>query len=1204
MASPITLLTKVHSGRLGEIVTFKCDNVFEAIYAVKNNTKMYKNPILKKRSSSPSKDDDKKKGKEKRADDDKMDDSVINYYKVKMQCSNLPNPKALKSDKHEHARSYLKRARVTIVDEDDVEAMDEPIPTGKGHKHVLYKDGNWYAVLKTDSDQDRPMTNKEMQQLEKDFAEHAALQEKRRSKRVPGDANDELLAFVSSFVGQSADNLSRVQRYEKAVIKRFEDDLRALEEELKAEYKKHHHKDKRMTKDETIFNSDKFKIWYGGALKERMTERMSEQKGGAKTNRQEQIKFLIKQEYNKHNKHKLKIDNYLGINNIMQLNDRLNNSDENTIKTLHRIIVPPRFMKTVEGITKTRPYLRDQLKIVKEKRAMNEYIFRDYKTATHKLDPSYTFIEFFFENLFERTFNHDNHKDIQDKMREIDREIEHLYYDNYIPPHIPNDDKTSLPIETVVYDNSETPDDTYDVGHPEIRRGGASPEDQKKLRFKIYNDFFHDFSTSRNPYKVDNRQFQNNAIFRTEEHVDEDQYMCKVIEEMDPMLYPQFQIGFKTDNSKHKEQMREYRVHKMNSIQLYLIEDTGINQQFKADTELIPSNTMTNIMDPITRIAETDGTTTKLDNMIYDKLKDKDGNVFSPVNVEYGARVNEIITDFFQSMNSATTWNVESITVPLDYNKDGIDDFPHFKITIKFAREADPTPFNIYGGMFTVMRINELIKHVNSKNQKWNPPIPEYNKRDQKLWRAIKAFYKHIYDKLKVSSQTDLLNRTILFMQMMKALGDHAQVNEFALLSKTYNNQNLFFGSIDRIIIAEAFRAQVPAIFEFHALGTKFPQGMQISAEFANNHNKTLVFNPYDMDPVLDITGILKQSGVLKADAPSLTYNKETSTFEPLFASVNLGEYLVQDNFKQFNTGIIQDFNDSVKTQLGIQMGGRPKNQFKQVNKANQFIKAAQKSVTRSQTAARLQAALAEAASRAEASQAKATQVQHPGFDPNISRGPRSGLPRPESSTASTPSPRDESMSGPDGPEDEDEPMQNTDLNNIVAAFVRRMVLFNTAKKIIVQKIENPNQVIGDKKEILSKYKALVRKITSDKTGLIDRQLVQYAASARGLDDRRKQYLAQSVIPKIMKSIRDLWRLVQNAKYEFNTENIDAAKRIFQSDTITNDPFFAQFKEAIKSFLETVDSSKLQAFNAKVVEQANLLNIESELNAMQRAYDS
>lgn len=282
MASPITLLTKVRSGRLGEIVTFKCDNVFEAIYAVKNNTKMYKNPVLKKRSSSPSKDDDKKKGKEKKADDDKMDDSVINYYKVKMQCSNLPNPKALKSDKHERARSYLKRARVTIVDDDDVEAvaMDDPIPTGKGQKHVLYKDGHWYAVLKTDSDQDSPMTNKEMKQLEKDFAEHAALQEKRRSKRVPGDENDELLAFVSSFVGQSADNLSRVQRYEKAVIKRFEDDLRSLEEELKAEYKKHHHKDKRMTKDETIFNSDKFKEWYAEALKERMSERMSEQKGG------------------------------------------------------------------------------------------------------------------------------------------------------------------------------------------------------------------------------------------------------------------------------------------------------------------------------------------------------------------------------------------------------------------------------------------------------------------------------------------------------------------------------------------------------------------------------------------------------------------------------------------------------------------------------------------------------------------------------------------------------------------------------------------------------------------------------------------------------------------------------------------------------------------------------------------------------------
>lgn len=186
----------------------------------------------------------------------------------------------------------------------------------------------------------------------------------------------------------------------------------------------------------------------------------------------------------------------------------------------------------------------------------------------------------------------------------------------------------------------------------------------------------------------------------------------------------------------------------------------------------------------------------------------------------------------------------------------------------------------------------------------------------------------------------------------------------------------------------------------------------------------------------------------------------------------------------------------------------------------------------------------------------------------------------------------------------EDVPTQNTTLNVIVATFVRRMVLFNTAKKIIVQKILNPNQVIGDKKEILSKYKALVRKITSDKTGLIDRAKLQYAMSARGLDDRRKQYLAQSVIPKIMKSIRDLWSLVRNAKYEFDTENIDAAKRIFQSDTITSDRFFDQFKEAIKGFLRTLDESKQRKFLEMVDEQKTLEGIETELTEMKEAYDS
>ena len=195
----------------------------------------------------------------------------------------------------------------------------------------------------------------------------------------------------------------------------------------------------------------------------------------------------------------------------------------------------------------------------------------------------------------------------------------------------------------------------------------------------------------------------------------------------------------------------------------------------------------------------------------------------------------------------------------------------------------------------------------------------------------------------------------------------------------------------------------------------------------------------------------------------------------------------------------------------------------------------------------------------------------------------------------------DEPMFEADGSENEDEPMQDEKLNDTVASFVRRIVLFNTAKKIIVQKILNPDQVIGNKKEILSKYKALVRKITSDKTGLIDRQLVQYAASPRGLDDRRKKYLAQIVIPKIMKSIKDLWTLVRTARYEFNTNNIDAAKRIFQSDTITSDPAFDEFKNTIKNFLRTVNSER---YNIKVVEQNNLLDIENELKAMQEAYNS
>lgn len=92
-----SLIKKYKSCNLGEVLTVKCDTIFEALYAVKNGRKIYSNPVFKWKLSTC------------KESEEKVDDSTaINFYKSKLGCSHLPNPKALS----EPAFVYLKRAKI------------------------------------------------------------------------------------------------------------------------------------------------------------------------------------------------------------------------------------------------------------------------------------------------------------------------------------------------------------------------------------------------------------------------------------------------------------------------------------------------------------------------------------------------------------------------------------------------------------------------------------------------------------------------------------------------------------------------------------------------------------------------------------------------------------------------------------------------------------------------------------------------------------------------------------------------------------------------------------------------------------------------------------------------------------------------------------------------------------------------------------
>ena len=206
---------------------------------------------------------------------------------------------------------------------------------------------------------------------------------------------------------------------------------------------------------------------------------------------------------------------------------------------------------------------------------------------------------------------------------------------------------------------------------------------------------------------------------------------------------------------------------------LYVVEDMPLSENVKRKV-LIPKNTYTNILDPITQISNA-GTTEKINSMIYKDIGLK-------MNVSYASQINYIATEFYRSVNHSSTWNLKEFRFKLQtirdvqslfHQADRLETFQHFKIEIEFDNVKN-IPFNIYGGMFTVKRINDLIWWVsNNKKQIAEPVIEDYETRELKLWNAMKTFYGTL---LSVLGSKD---KAIFFIQMMKTLGDHSQIKEF-----------------------------------------------------------------------------------------------------------------------------------------------------------------------------------------------------------------------------------------------------------------------------------------------------------------------------------------------------------------------------------------------------------------------------------------
>lgn len=486
-----------------------------------------------------------------------------------------------------------------------------------------------------------------------------------------------------------------------------------------------------------------------------------------------------------------------------------------------------------------------------------------------------------------------------------------------------------------------------------IQSGGANThgftETELAIRLKIYNDLFHDFNGTRDnkgssETRDANRRFINvlsndkTGLIYTGDtgefyHLNEDEYIKKILKEKSFDELQNFVVQTKHDSKTNKliNALNEKPPGKI------ILEDMPISKTFKDKVGFVSQHTYTNILDPITSIKIEDGTTSKTDDLYdYTHLN----RIETPQN-----RIANILTIFFKTIFK----NVYNITVShlFDSNETGTDQldpkYPNFRVLIQFTNNMPNTLIiNLYGGMFTVKRINDFIWAIHrnptldmNKFENFlikNLDIFRDNLRETKIMKALRMFYIKLRELGRYTH-----DQAILFIQMMKTFGDHGQINEFnSLLNKNEDTgmirtDNIYFASKDKIVIAEALRLNCPAVFELQSLKTKIPLESAdiILPDIDIEYNTDKVFFYYTAglsgDLPINIGKILLDNNIIDRNAidnalleileNNFTYEKDaTSGFynltSPIQLSIDLNIILTSTKKTQYSS-IINKFFDN-----------------------------------------------------------------------------------------------------------------------------------------------------------------------------------------------------------------------------------------------------------------------------------------------------
>ena len=816
-----SLISFVDTNSLGTVYAMKCNNFFNALYAVKNEFKVYKNPTCKWKLESK---------------DDMIDETNIQYYKAKMNCDYVDNKITL--DNNKKACDYLRRARVHVIDDNHSDNSCSK------SKKIVFKDGSWYAVVGNAS----TMDSESMRALEDDFKKHIITSEKNKKQ----NDNKELGDWVESYLSKSSKNADKVKAYENTV-----------RENIKKEYfEKYGDKHKRK-KDATVYDSPHFKRWFHKQMvkdDKKDEKKKDKKKGGAPMSELPYAPMPMPVSttpsspspiYSMVLNHAFDRAFVEGYNNIIQ----------NT--------------KDIDG------FLADIRYEIDSHNAEMDDI--EEKQAFELMKPVGT------------KRSRDNQSFLSPEILKTDRRF------------------VKRPRQSVFQPSFTSP--------IRVQGGGNNTQEQNKIAIKIYNDLHHDFNASRghdHGSAMRNNEYENLAVFteiKANHTMNEDEYMFSVMEGLNIEDHAHFTMDFvdDSDSEEDSEDYSETEVSKKldelsNTLNaLYVVEDMPLSKNVKREV-LVSKNTYTNILDPITQISNA-GTTDKIKSMIY-----KDINL--KIDESYASQINSIATEFFTSVNHPSTWNLKEFRFNLQsiqdvqslfHQADRLETFQHFKIEIEFengrpisAKNNNLIEFNIYGGMFTVKRINDLIWWVTNNRQ---PSINVSEVRELKLWNAMKTFYGML---LSVLGSKD---RAVFFIQMMKTLGDHSQIKEFVNVIMEGRN-NVFFGSKDRIIIAEAIRLRAPTIFQLLLSDRRFPDEFPLPDKFQyNSFKKVFMYNPVQITQI-DVSKTLEQYNVIRQNN-GIVYDIQQNSFNVINPNTLLLNNLVQDEFTQYIGPIIEKINTS-----------------------------------------------------------------------------------------------------------------------------------------------------------------------------------------------------------------------------------------------------------------------------------------------------